>query len=213
MILPCPNIHEKNAWNEKKIIAGIDEAGRGPLCGPVVIGAVILPINTAPDFLADSKKITEKQRLKAFEWITKHCLYTTVIISPREIDTYNIYQSTIRGMRQAYIQLNQIAQRAGRGPISHLVIDAMPLKIEKPSLTITPIIKGESASSSIAAASIVAKVIRDQITCDLETMFPYFSLSKHKGYGTAQHQTELALHGQSIMHRKSFVLKSKKTSL
>ena len=209
MNIPCPNLYEKNAWENKKTIAGIDEAGRGPLCGPVVIGAVILPPHTAPDFLADSKKITEKQRLKAFEWITQNCLYTAVVISPQEIDTYNIYQATMRGMRQAYMQLKQLCAQHHIAPISHLVIDAMPLKIETENLIITPIIRGESASSSIAAASIVAKVIRDQLTCDMEKMFPSFSLSTHKGYGTQKHRAELATHGQSIIHRKSFVLKQK----
>ena len=90
MQILCENLYEREAWQNKLIIAGIDEAGRGPLCGPVVISGVILPINTAPEFLKDPKKISEKQRHVAYSWITKNCLHTTVIISHTTIDTINI---------------------------------------------------------------------------------------------------------------------------
>ena len=210
MPIPCENIHEKKAWSNDVTIAGIDEAGRGPLCGPVVVAGVILPKNTAPDFLVDSKKTTEKQRANAFKWITKNCIYTFVTISPEQIDRVNIYQATMQGMRQTYQQLTQLCKIMGTKPIEHLVIDAMPLKIEQHNLEITPIIRGEAASSSIAAASIVAKVIRDRMMHDYQTMFPYFSFAKHKGYGTAQHQKEIKECGQSIIHRKSFILKKDK---
>jgi ribonuclease HII len=210
MSIPCENIHEKNAWSSDITIAGIDEAGRGPLCGPVVVAGVILPKNTAPEFLVDSKKTTKKQRANAFEWITKNCIYTFATISPEQIDRVNIYQATMQGMRQTYHQLAQLCKLAGTKPIEHLVIDAMPLKIEQQNLVITPIIRGETASSSIAAASIVAKVIRDHMMDNYQTIFPYFSFAKHKGYGTAQHQKELKEYGQSIIHRKSFILKKDK---
>lgn len=205
----CANIHEKIAWSNNVSIAGIDEAGRGPLCGPVVIGAVILPHNTAPDFLIDSKKTTEKQRQTAYEWITKHCVYTTVIVDHHTIDTVNIYQATMRGMRQAYHQLVALCKIKNMQPPTHLVIDAMPLPKPNPEVLVTPIIRGESASSSIAAASILAKVTRDELVKKHAYIFPQFSLAKHKGYGTAAHIKELAQHGQTLIHRKSFILKPK----
>ncbi len=206
----CANIHEKIAWSNKKTIVGIDEAGRGPLCGPVVIGAVILPENTAPDFLVDSKKTTEKQRLAAYDWITKNCIYTSVVIDHHTIDAVNIYQATMRGMRQAYHQITALCKLKNISVPSHLVIDAMPLPSPSPAILVTPIIRGESASSSIAAASIIAKVTRDELVKKQADIFPQFSLSKHKGYGTAKHLQELHTHGQSLIHRKSFVVGKKK---
>jgi ribonuclease HII len=206
----CENFYEKQAWENKLTIAGIDEAGRGPLCGPVVIAGVILPTNTAPDFLIDSKKTTEKQRIIAFNWINANCIYTTVIVDHHAIDRINIYQATMRGMRQVYFQLEALCSQKNIQPITHLVIDAMPLQAPKPTLTITPIIRGESASSSIAAASIIAKVTRDELLKKYAHHFPYFSLTKHKGYGTTAHIQELNLHGQSLIHRRSFILKANK---
>jgi ribonuclease HII len=206
----CANIHEKIAWSNNVSIAGIDEAGRGPLCGPVVIGAVILPHGIAPDFLIDSKKTTEKQRHAAYEWITKHCVYTTVIVDHHTIDTINIYQATMRGMQQAYHQLAALCTIKNIQSPTHLVIDAMPLPQPSPNVMVTPIIRGESASSSIAAASIVAKVTRDELVKKYAYIFPQFTLDKHKGYGTAAHIKELLQNGQTLIHRKSFVLKPKK---
>ena len=205
----CANIYEKNAWQNMHTIAGIDEAGRGPLCGPVVIGAVILPHNTAPDFLVDSKKISEKQRLAAYSWIINNCIFTTVIVDHNTIDAINIYQATMRGMQQAYVQLKALCRLKNISEPTHLVIDAMPLPQPSPQVIVTPIIRGESASSSIAAASILAKVTRDELVKKQAELFPQFSLSKHKGYGTAAHIQELKIHGPSLIHRKSFVVKSK----
>ena len=157
MQIPCENLHERNSWQNNVCIAGIDEAGRGPLCGPVVIAGVILPQNTAPDFLIDSKKLSEKRRIAAYSWIISHCIYTTVTISHTTIDTLNIYQATMAGMRQVYFQLAALCKNKGIQPPDHLVIDAMPLSPPEKHVQVTPIIRGESASSSIAAASIVAK--------------------------------------------------------
>lgn len=205
----CANIHEKIAWSNNTTIAGIDEAGRGPLCGPVVIGAVILPPNNAPVFLVDSKKTTEKQRLAAYEWIIKNCIYTTVVVNHHTIDAINIYQATMRGMQQAYHQIRALCKLKNIPQPTHLVIDAMPLPQPAPDILVTPIIRGESASSSIAAASILAKVTRDELVKKYAAIFPQFSLSKHKGYGTAAHRAELSKYGQTLIHRKSFVLKQK----
>lgn len=211
MQIPCENLHEHKAWKNNLCIAGIDEAGRGPLCGPVVIAGVILPQNIAPDFLIDSKKISEKRRLAAYNWIITHCIYTTVTISHTTIDKLNIYQATMAGMRQVYFQLAALCKNQGLPPPAHLVIDAMPLPAPEPGVLVTPIIRGESASSSIAAASIVAKVTRDGLLANHAQMFPAYALTQHKGYGTALHIQALKTHGPSLIHRKSFVVKPGKT--
>lgn len=210
MQIPCENIFEHQAWKNKLCIAGIDEAGRGPLCGPVVIAGAILPHGTAPDFLVDSKKISEKKRLSAYAWIVKNCVYTTVTISHTVIDTINIYQATMAGMRQVYFQLTALCKQRGITPPQHLIIDAMPLPSPENGVSVTPIIRGEAASSSIAAASIVAKVTRDALLADYARMFPTFAFTKHKGYGTAQHIKELKEFGPSLIHRTSFVVGSVK---
>ena len=209
MQIPCENLYELQAWQNSQSVAGIDEAGRGPLCGPVVIAGVILPKGIAPNFLVDSKKISEKRRLAAYDWITKNCIYTTVTIGHTIIDRINIYQATMAGMRQVYFQLAALCKQNGITPLRHLLIDAMPLPSPKEGILITPIIRGESASSSIAAASIVAKVTRDAMLADYAKMFPNYSFTKHKGYGTAQHIKELKGSGPSLIHRTSFVVKPK----
>ncbi len=210
MQIPCENTHEQHAWRNNLCIAGIDEAGRGPLCGPVVIAGVILPENTAPDFLIDSKKISEKRRLAAYNWIIANCIYTSVTISPTIIDKINIYQATMVGMRQVYFQLAALCKQQGISQPQHLVIDAMPLPAPSNGVLVTPIIRGEAASSSIAAASIVAKVTRDAMLADYAKIFPNYSFTKHKGYGTAQHIKELKDFGPSLIHRTSFVVGSLK---
>jgi ribonuclease HII len=209
MQIPCENLHERNSWQNNVCIAGIDEAGRGPLCGPVVIAGVILPQNTAPDFLIDSKKLSEKRRIAAYSWITSHCIYTTVTVSHTTIDTFNIYQATMAGMRQVYFQLAALCKNQGLPAPAHLVIDAMPLPSPEKDVLVTPIIRGEAASSSIAAASIVAKVTRDSMLAEYAQIFPAYSLTQHKGYGTALHIQALKAHGPSLIHRKSFVVKPK----
>lgn len=198
------NSFERIAWTSKTCVVGIDEVGRGCLAGPLVTGAVILPLNTEPDFLQDSKKMTAKQREQAAAWIQSHCRYQIGMINHRAIDEHNIYQATLLGMKKALVNL--LAQPGTVHP-SAILVDAMPLKIDDLAYTI-PVhnfIKGEERSSSIAAASIIAKVARDRIMDQLSHIFPGYSLEKHKGYATKVHGAAIRATQHSLIHRVSFL--------
>lgn len=203
------NHFEKKAWAEQLYVCGLDEVGRGCLAGPLVVAAVILPIDTSYHLLKDSKVLDPEQRDKAFTWISKHCFWTTGMVNHRLIDTLNIYQATLYAMKKAFHQLTQTLPIQIE-KLKYVLIDAMPLKIE-PSYGSTHLEfhhfpKGERLSSSIAAASIVAKVIRDNIMTQLiGPQFPSFAFEQHKGYATKQHIDALLLQGPSIIHRKSFI--------
>jgi ribonuclease HII len=188
-------------------VCGIDEVGRGCLAGPVVTAAVILPIGTKKHF-EDSKKITPLKRESDFKWITDNAYYSTTSISNEIIDKINIYQATRRAMEKAYKQLIDSIPFSYQ-ELKYLVVDAMPLSFSKDylhdALEIDHFPFGESASTTIAAASIVAKVTRDRLMNEMAEIFPAFSFHKHKGYGTKQHLQELASNGCTIIHRKSFL--------
>lgn len=176
-------------------IAGLDEAGRGPLAGPVVVAAVILPPDYLLPGLDDSKKIAPKKRQELYAAICRDAVAVTSVIVPVEqIDALNIYQATVWGMKQAVANLSPAPEA--------LLIDAVPLP-EVP-LPQQALIKGDSLSASIAAASIVAKVERDAIMEDLDRQYPGYGFSGHKGYGTAEHLAALAQLGPAPVHRKSF---------
>lgn len=200
---------EKEAWADNKLACGIDEAGRGPLAGPVVISAAIIPANTTYKLLQDSKVLTEDERNKAFAWITTHCIYSTVIINHYQIDHQNIYQATKEGMLKAYVQL--LEQHKVIEQLKYVLIDAMPLEIpaihKHDHLEIRSFPFAESKSPSVAAASIVAKVIRDRLMKSLSKTFPAYNFAQHKGYGTPRHQQALLLNGPSLIHRRSFIKK------
>lgn len=178
-----------------ELIAGVDEAGRGPLAGPVVIGAAILPANLYLPKLNDSKKLSAKQREELYNKIKETAVATAIsIIDVAVIDKINIYQATVKGMYQAIEQLS---------PRPHAVlIDAVPL----PDLDIysSSIIDGDALSASIAAASILAKVERDKIMDKYDQEFPQYGFSRHKGYATAEHFAALVKYGPSRIHRRSF---------
>jgi ribonuclease HII len=202
------NYFETLAWQKNAYVIGIDEAGRGCLAGPVVVGAVILPLNTKQPFLKDSKVMSKKERDVAFAWITEHCFWTTAAGSHTEIDALNIYQATLKTMRNACLKLMTempIEQQALR----YILIDAMPLTIDAslkhPGLSLHHFNYGESLSSSIAAASIVAKVTRDRMMTELDKIFPLYNFAQHKGYGTKEHIVALQTHGPSSIHRKTFI--------
>ncbi len=181
--------------NNVKYIAGVDEAGRGPLAGDLVVSAVILPIDFKIDGLYDSKSISDKKRREAFELIKKHALaYSIINITPEEVDEYNIYKATQIGMKRAVDSLSVKPE--------HVLIDAMPL----PELTIdsTSIIKGDTLSASIAAASILAKVTRDDQIIEMSKKYPNYHFDKHKGYGTKLHLEMLEKYGPCDIHRKSY---------
>ncbi|WP_416183063.1 ribonuclease HII [Methylicorpusculum sp.] len=198
------NQFEKNAWSEQTLICGIDEVGRGCLCGPVVTGAVILPIGKLHPLLQDSKILTETERLTAYAWITTHCWYGFGFAHHRIIDQHNIWQATLIAMKKAL--LHACAQCPHRP--SAVLTDAMPLKLFDTSYHQIPVhffTKGESKSSSIAAASIIAKVKRDALMGKFAPLFPGYQMEEHKGYGTPKHRTAVQEQNYSIIHRLSFL--------
>jgi len=178
-----------------KAIAGVDEAGRGPLAGPVVAAAVILPDGFELPGLTDSKKLTEKQRNAFYPLIREHARAVGVgVASAAEIDRINILQATLKAMQRA---LNRLTEHP-----DYLLIDGitpLPLPISQQTLK-----KGDSRSLSVAAASVVAKVVRDRIMYSLEKQHPGYGFAKHKGYGTAQHRRAIADLKPSRHHRASF---------
>lgn len=177
-------------------ICGIDEAGRGPLAGPVVAGAVILPKDCKILYLNDSKKLSEKRREELFlEIQDKAISYAVGIVDPKEIDRINILQATYAAMRQAVGKLSRVPQV--------LLNDA----VEIPGLSMkqVKIIHGDAKSLSISAASILAKVTRDHLMVDYDKQYPEYGFAKHKGYGTAAHIQALKEKGACPIHRKTFI--------
>lgn len=175
-------------------IAGVDEAGRGPLAGPVVAAAVILKKDAKFKYVNDSKKLTEKQREKALEEIKTQAVAIGIgISSVEEIDLINIYRASREAMISAIKQLKVKPE--------FLLIDAMPMEIDIP---LKSIIKGDQLSISIAAASIVAKTTRDAYMIEMDKVFPNYGFKEHKGYGTKQHLEALQTYGVTPIHRKSY---------
>ncbi len=175
-------------------IAGIDEAGRGPLAGPVVAAAVILKKGVKLKYVDDSKKLSEKQRQLALREIKENALAIGIgICSVEEIDRINIYRAAKQAMISAVSQLKIRPE--------YLLIDAMPIELEIPSQSI---IKGDQKSISIAAASIVAKTTRDSYMIEIDKVFPEYNFKQHKGYGTKEHLEMIKKHGFTKIHRKTY---------
>ncbi len=184
--------------NGFSIIAGIDEAGRGPVAGPVVAAAVILPDNIRIEGIRDSKKIPEKEREELFWAILLNALDIGIgIIASVEIDRINILRATRQAMHNAVMDLTN---DSGKPDI--ILIDALTI----PSIKIKqmPIIKGDAKSASIAAASIIAKVVRDGIMLKYHSIYPQYGFDKHKGYATKAHLDKIEKYGPCPIHRKSF---------
>ena len=177
-------------------ICGIDEAGRGPLAGPVVAGAVILPQDCEIFGLNDSKKLSEKRREELYEEITEKALaWGAGVIGPARIDEINILQADYEAMCEAIGQLKVMPQI--------LLNDAVTIpQVRIPQISI---IHGDARSVSIAAASIIAKVTRDRMMVEYDSLFPEYGFAEHKGYGTAAHYAALKKHGPCMIHRKSFL--------
>ncbi len=197
-------MHENAAWAQNRPIIGLDEAGRGCFAGPVVAAAVMLPIGTSYRNLKDSKTINESERLTAYHWITQHCAIGVGIANHRMIDQHNIYAANMIAMQKAL--LNLLATTHERP--AAILTDAVPLKIFDTAYGEIPIhhfAKGERYSASIAAASIVAKVVRDALMQKLDTLFPGYALAEHKGYGTEIHTNAIRELGPSIIHRTTFL--------
>ena len=177
-----------------RLVAGIDEAGRGPLAGPVVAGAVILRETSFRNEVNDSKKLSAKKRELAYEEIIRKAIIGIGIVDEKTIDEINIYRATIRAMELAISELEVQPDYAivdGRMKIS----TACPVKC---------IIKGDSKSLSIAAASIIAKVTRDRIMEEQDKLYPQYGFARHKGYPTKDHKKALKDHGPSPIHRLTF---------
>ena len=176
-------------------IAGIDEAGRGPLAGPVVATAVVLPLNHSIQGVNDSKKLTEKERNRLFGIIQEEAIAVGVGISDNnDIDSINILQATLRAMEKAVNQISPLPD--------YLLIDGISrILLNIPQKTIK---KGDSLSISIAAASIIAKVTRDRIMENYDKEYPSYGFARHKGYGSAKHLEAIAKFGPSPIHRKTF---------
>lgn len=177
-------------------ICGIDEAGRGPLCGPVVAGAVILPKEYDILYINDSKKLSDKKREEVYEEIAKTAVSWAVgIVSPARIDEINILQATYEAMREAIQKLTVKPDI--------LLNDAVT--IPQVDIKQVPIIKGDAKSQSIAAASIMAKVTRDRMMEEYDKLYPEYCFAKHKGYGTAAHIAAIKEYGPCPIHRRTFI--------
>lgn len=176
------------------LIAGVDEVGRGPLIGPVVAAAVILPKNYKLDGLTDSKKLSEKKREMFYEIIKRDALAIGIgIIDEKRIDKINIYEATKEAM---YMAINNLKIRP-----EHILIDAMPLNLDIPT---TSIIKGDLLSITISAASVIAKVTRDHMLYEIDKEYPMYDLKNNKGYGTKKHIEAIKAYGITKYHRLSY---------
>jgi ribonuclease HII len=190
-------LYEEEAYqNGYRYVAGLDEAGRGPLAGPVVAAACILPKGMLIPHVNDSKKLTPKVRERLYERLTTDptILYGVGVIESDEIDRVNIYQATILAMWQAVRRLTVSPDC--------LLVDGM--RLPDPPVPCVKIIKGDQLSQSIAAASIIAKETRDRLMRAYHLKWPHYGFDQHKGYGTAQHLQALDHHGPCPIHRYSF---------
>ena len=183
-----------------ELVCGVDEVGRGPLAGPVVVAACIMPPLLRIKGINDSKKLTEKKREELYKIIVKEAIaYNVVFVSEKEVDELNIYQATKKGMLEA---INGLKVKP-----EHVLIDAMPLgELELPH---TSIIHGDALSASIAAASILAKVTRDHFMEKMDVKYPNYGFKRHKGYCTKAHIEALEKYGPCAIHRKTFAPVSK----
>ena len=180
-----------------KYIAGIDEAGRGPLAGPVVVSSVILKPDSMIEGVNDSKKISENKRERLYETIINEAIsYGVGIIYPEEIDEINILQATKKGLTMAIKQMKQKP--------NIIMVDALT-GIDTLGIPYKSIIKGDAKCYSISAASIIAKVTRDRIMREWDKVYPEYGFAAHKGYGTAKHIAVLKEYGPCPIHRRSFL--------
>ena len=193
------NLHKYEKELNKKginIIGGVDEVGRGPLIGSVVASCVVLPKNYKLEGLTDSKKLSEKKREIFYDIIKKDALAIGIgIVDEKEIDRINIYEATKIAMKKAIIEANKQVN------LEHILIDAMPLDLNIPT---TSIIKGDSKSITIAAASVIAKVTRDKMMYELDKQYPMYDLKNNKGYGTKKHLEAIKKYGITKYHRLSY---------
>lgn len=180
-----------------RFIAGIDEAGRGPLAGPVVAAAVVLPEGFCHPLLNDSKQLSHRQRETIHAELTSRTdiAWAFAIVDAAEIDRINILRATHEAMRRAVALLSQ--------PVEHALIDGLPVR-DFP-LPQTALVKGDAQCFSIAAASVIAKVTRDRLMLEMDALHPGYEFAQHKGYGTLRHLAALKQHGPCPIHRRTFL--------
>ena len=186
----------ENKYSDYNFICGIDEVGRGPLAGPVVAGAVILPKDCDILYINDSKKLTAKKREELYKEITEKAVaWSAALCTPEEIDELNILQATYNAMKMAIHQLN---------PQPDLLLNDA-VKIPGVDIKQVPIIRGDASSISIGAASIVAKVTRDAMMVEYDKIYPGYDFASNKGYGSAKHIEAIKTLGPTPIHRKTFI--------
>lgn len=184
-------------WSGKEVVAGIDEAGRGPIAGPLVIGICVFPPFYDNYEINDSKQLSDKKRRALLEIIKRDAIYYSYeVISVEEVDQYNIYAATQLGMERAVKRMNL--------QVEAILTDAMPLPHIDKKIPVEAIIKGDSKSVSIAAASIIAKVVRDDMMIELDKKYPGYNLKQNKGYCTPEHMRLLKENGICDIHRKTY---------
>lgn len=189
--------YENNLMDEGyQLIGGVDEVGRGPLVGPVVAACCVLSRDFVLDGLTDSKKLSEKKRNLYAAYIKEHAIaYGIGMVSPEEIDRINIYEASREAMKIA------IAEVRSKINLEYVLSDAMPIELDIPVL---PIIKGDAKSISIAAASVIAKVTRDEMMYELDKCYPEYGFASHKGYPTKKHLEAIQKYGIFEGYRKSY---------
>ena len=192
-------------FDNKKLVCGVDEAGRGSLAGPVTAAAVILPKNYKNPFIKDSKKLNQDQRTRLYNEIIKDCIsYSVMSVDSKKIDKINILNST-------YLAMNFAIENLEIKP-HKIIIDGNRFKTDK-KINFECIVGGDNKYLSIAAASILAKVKRDEIVCELNNLFPIYDWKNNKGYGTISHREMISKYGLCRFHRKTFKIKNKQLKL
>lgn len=190
------NLKQYDLQFKEELICGIDEAGRGPLAGPVVVGACIMPKDSNIEGVNDSKKLSEKKREMLYEQIIKEAIsYSVGIVDEKTIDEINILEATKLGVVFALGNLNKKPE----------LILADALKNLDTNIKVNSIVKGDATSYSIACASIIAKVTRDRMIKELSDKYPEYNFAKHKGYGTKEHIEAIKKYGPCEIHRKTFI--------
>ena len=189
--------YEKDLYDRGiNVIGGVDEAGRGPLFGPVVAACVVLPSDFVLEGLTDSKKLSEKKRNIFYDYIMKNSVAVAVgIVSAEEIDEINIYAASKKAMVMA---INEVREKID---LEYVLSDAMPIELDIP---VMPIIKGDAKSITIAAASVIAKVTRDRIMYEFDEKYPEYGFKNHKGYPTKNHLLALEKYGVISGYRKTY---------
>ncbi len=188
----CPNLLEHDHWDLGHLVLGIDEAGRGPLAGPLSTAGVVFPIGYENPLIYDSKALSEKKRDLLYETIMEDALYFEILeVSEADIDRYDIYHADMLAMEQIVQDI----------PCDFVITDAMPIHTDKPFVSL---VKGDQKDISVAAASILAKVTRDRIMVEYDKIYPQYGFCRNKGYPTKEHLAAIEQYGITPIHRRSF---------